>query len=188
MREPILEPILRNMRIKRVLPIIRKIKNPILLDIGCGWEAKFLQSIEDYVEEAVGIDFKAPNLNTKKIKTFKQVITNTLPFDDSKFNIVTMLAVLEHIADPLSLVKEIKRILVGGGYVVITVPSKVSKPILEFLSYKLNIVNPEEIRDHKKYYNKKDIEELFIPYGFKIVRHKYFQLGMNNFCILRKGS
>lgn len=170
------------------MPVIVNIKKPILLDIGCGWEAKFLQSIEPYVEEAIGIDFKAPNLNTKKIKTIKQIITDKLPFDDSRFNIVTMLAVLEHIEQPLLIVKEINRVLSWGGYVIITVPSRISKPILEFLSYRLNIVNPEEIRDHKKYYNKKDIEELFAPYGFKIVRHEYFELGMNNFCILKKES
>jgi ubiquinone/menaquinone biosynthesis C-methylase UbiE len=115
MKEPILEPILRHMRIKKVLPVIMNIKKPILLDIGCGWEAKFLQSIEPYVEEAIGIDFKAPNLSTKKIKTIKQAIKDKLPFDDSRFNIVTMLAVLEHIEQPLSMAKEIKRILVLGG-------------------------------------------------------------------------
>jgi hypothetical protein len=70
--------------------------------------------------------------------------------------------------------------------VVITVPSRISKPLLEFLSYRLNIVNSEEIRDHKHYYNKKDIEDLFLPCGFKIIKHEYFQFGMNNFCILRK--
>ena len=114
MKEPILEPILRYMRIKKVLPVIMNIKKPILLDIGCGWEAKFLKNIEPYVEEAIGIDFKAPNLNTKKIKTIKQTITDKLPFDDSRFNIVTMLAVLEHIEQPLLMAKEINRILVGG--------------------------------------------------------------------------
>lgn len=188
MKEPILEPILRYMRIKKVLPVIMNIKKPILLDVGCGWEAKFLQNIEPYVEEAIGIDFKAPNLNTKKIKTIKQTITDKLPFDDSRFNIVTMLAVLEHIEQPLLMAKEINRILVGGGYVIITVPSRISKSILEFLSYRLNIVNSEEIRDHKHYYNKKYIEDLFLPCGFKIIKHEYFQFGMNNFCILRKGS
>ena len=186
MKEPILEPILRYMRIKKVLPVIMNIKKPILLDVGCGWEAKFLQNIEPYVEEAIGIYFKAPNLNTKKIKTIKQTITDKLPFDDLRFNIVTMLAVLEHIEQPVLMTKEINRILIEGGYVVITVPSRISKPLLEFLSYRLNIVNPEEIRDHKHYYNKKDIEDLFLPCGFKIIKHEYFQFGMNNFCILRK--
>lgn len=185
MKEPILEPFLRKMRIKKVLPVIKSIKNPVLLDIGCGWEAKFLKSIEPYISKGIGIDFKAPVLEGKKIKTLKMVIADRLPFDDSIFNIITMLAVLEHISEPYLLAKEISRICCWGGLLILTVPSKIAKPVLEFLSY-LNIVNPKEIKDHKKYYNKKEIEELFAPYGFEIECHRYFQFGMNNFCILKK--
>lgn len=115
MQEPILEPFLRKMRIKKVLPIIKKIPSPVLLDIGCGWEAKFLKSIEAYISKGIGIDFKAPRLETSKIKTINTYINDRLPFDDSIFNVVTMLAVLEHIANPIFLVKEINRILCGGG-------------------------------------------------------------------------
>ena len=116
MKEPFLEPILRFMRIKKVLPVIKTIHRPVLLDIGCGWDAKFLRSIEPYVYEAVGIDFKAPELNSDKIKTIGALILDELPFKDSHFDIVTMLAVLEHISNPLIIAKEINRVLRLGGY------------------------------------------------------------------------
>ena len=185
MKEPLFEPYLRMMRIRKVLPTIRKVRMPRILDIGCGWDARFLKSIEPFVQEAIGIDFKAPDLGNGRIKTLKKVLFDRLPFDDSSFHIVTMLAVLEHIAEPFLLAKEIHRVLIGGGYLVMTVPSRASKPILEFLSYRLGVVSPDEIKDHKKYYNKKDIEKIFVPNGFHVEKHKYFQLGMNNFCIMK---
>ena len=65
-------------------------------------------------------------------------------------------------------------------------PTRRSRLLLEFLSYKIGIVNPEEIRDHKKYYDLDDIAELFLQIGFEIFKHEYFQFGMNNFCVLKK--
>ncbi|MGQ9847332.1 MAG: class I SAM-dependent methyltransferase [Bacteroidales bacterium] len=186
MKEILLEPILRKMRINKVLPIIKKFKNPKLLDIGCGRKAELLKSVEPYILKGVGIDFKALPFETPKIKTIKMFLNDILPFEKSAFDIVTMLAVLEHISDPIPLAREINRVLCWDGILILTVPSKASKPILEFLSYKLNIVDQEEIRDHKIYYDRKDIEELFASAGFKLQSHKYFQFGMNNFCILEK--
>ncbi len=58
MKEPFLEPLLRNMRMNKVMLEIIKYKNCKLLDIGCGWEARFLKEIEPFVAEGFGIDFK----------------------------------------------------------------------------------------------------------------------------------
>lgn len=113
-------------------------------------------------------------------------LDDSLPFDCEEFDVVTMLAVLEHLEKPFEIAKEIFRVLKPGGKLVLTVPSKYSKPILELLAY-LHMVDSNEIRDHKRYFNKCDIKELFESVGFIIERHKYFQFGMNNFCVLMKG-
>lgn len=70
MKEALLESTLRKMRLNRVLPTIKSFKNPNVLDIGCGWEARLLQEIEPYIAKGIGIDFKAPTINTDKIQTF----------------------------------------------------------------------------------------------------------------------
>lgn len=98
-----------------------------------------------------------------------------------------MLAVLEHLDHPIETVKEIDRILKPKGKLILTVPGRNSKPVLEFLAYKMKIVNEEEINDHKKYYNYRDIEKLFKETDkLKIQEHKYFQFYMNNFCVVKK--
>jgi 2-polyprenyl-3-methyl-5-hydroxy-6-metoxy-1,4-benzoquinol methylase len=181
MKEPILEPLLRTLRIKRILPVLKQFPECKLLDVGCGWEARLLKQIEPYIASGTGIDFKAPNIKTDKITTISTTLNDTLPFPDNSFNVTTLMAVLEHLEKPSEILQEIHRVLQNGGMLVGTVPSKASKPVLEFLSYKLNIVNPEEIRDHKQYFDKKALVEILTKAGFTNIKHKYFQLGMNNF-------
>jgi len=183
MDEPFLEPILRRMRIGKVLPILRRFPECKLLDVGCGWEAKFLKSVESYIASGVGIDFKAPSLESANLRTISVTLDDKLPFEDNSFDVVSLMAVLEHLEKPLDILREIHRVLKNGGVLIGTVPSKAAKPVLEFLSYKLRIVSEAEIRDHKRYFNKKDLLEIFAEAGFKNVEHKYFQFGMNNFFV-----
>jgi ubiquinone/menaquinone biosynthesis C-methylase UbiE len=181
--EAMLEPLLRRMRIRQVLPVLLAHPECELLDVGCGWEAKLLKSVEPYVKRGVGVDFKAPALSTPKLATIAATLTDRLPFRDAEFDVVTLLAVLEHLSHPRAMVEEIARVLRPGGQVVVTVPSVAAKPVLEFLAYRLHIVSEAEIRDHKRYYSRRRLDDLFAASGLAIERHRYFQLGMNNFLV-----
>jgi ubiquinone/menaquinone biosynthesis C-methylase UbiE len=181
MKEQLLEPLLRKMRIRRVLPALKQYPACRLLDVGCGWEARFLREVEPYIGSGIGIDRKAPAINNGKIHTRQAAITDTLPFPDASFDVVTMLAVLEHLEDAQKITGEIFRVLHPGGSFVGTVPGKRAKPVLEFLSYRLGIVNPEEIRDHKRYYDRNSLYALLSGQGFRQIRHVSFQWGLNNF-------
>ncbi len=186
MREPFLETILRQLRVRRVLPTLKRYPDCHLLDIGCGWDYRLLRTVEPFVKNGIGIDYKVQEMDNGKIKTIKMIMTDALPFASESFDVVTMLAVLEHLSDPPNMVKEIGRVLKKNGRIVITVPSKAAQPVLEFLSYRLKIVNADEIKDHKKYYNRAELEKLFSQVGMLIEHHEYFQMCMNNFCLIKK--
>jgi 2-polyprenyl-3-methyl-5-hydroxy-6-metoxy-1,4-benzoquinol methylase len=181
MKEPILEPLLRRMRMRRVLPYVRRYPQCTMLDIGCGWEARLLRELEAHIGRGVGIDFKAPNIKTERLETISAVLKGDLPFKENSFDLITMLAVLEHLEHPEVILKEIARLLRPGGGLLITVPSWYAKPVLEFLAYRMGIVNPDEIRDHKRYFNREDLFDLIrATPGLKVVTHEYFQWRFNN--------
>jgi len=187
MKETGFDIFLRKGRIKKVLPVIKKYPNSKLLDIGCGFNYKFLIEVESYISEGYGIDFKVPELENGKIKTKQMKIEKKLPFIDNMFDIVTMLAVLEHLENPFHIIKEIERILKPGGKLILTVPSKIAKLVLEILAFRLKIVDKNEIADHKKYYNYFELNKMIEDTKcLKIQKHRYFQFYMNNFCVVEK--
>jgi ubiquinone/menaquinone biosynthesis C-methylase UbiE len=186
MKEPFLEPILRRMRVKKVLPAIHRYPDCRLLDVGCGWDYRLLKTVEPFISSGVGIDFKVREMESAKIKTLRMLMTGSLPFEPESFDIVTMLAVLEHLSDPLRMISETERVLKKGGRLVLTVPSKIAKPVLEFLAYRLHIVSEVEMKEHKQYFNHKDLRGLLCRSGMTIEQHRYFQMGMNNYCVARK--
>ena len=185
MKEPLLEPILRQMRVRRVLAQIPK--NSTVLDVGCGVSSEFLKIISPHIKRGVGVDFKVDDAHFDNITTSCLKFDNRLPFEDMSFEVVTMLAVLEHIEKEQEILAEIYRVLIPGGKLILTVPSVWSQPILEFLSYRLKIVNESEIKDHKRYYNRKSLKKMLIHItGFNDFHHQYFQFYMNNFCYVQK--
>jgi len=145
MKEPILEPLLRTIRLRRVLPLIKRYPDCNILDIGCGWNAKLLMTIKPFISKGTGIDFKAPPIHDSKINTIESNLKSRLPFEEYTFDIVTMLAVMEHLEDDLGILKEAARVLKPDGAILITAPSWYAKPVLEFLSYRLGIINSDEI-------------------------------------------
>ncbi len=184
-REPLLEPLLRQFRLKRVLKHIPA--QTKLLDIGCGTTAAFLRTIASRLDQGIGVDFKVSPIEAGNLKTYQVRLDEKLPFEDDAFDVVTLLAVLEHIEYEQEILKEVERVLKPGGKVILTVPSVWAKPVLEFLAYRLRVVSEAEIRDHKRYYNRQLLDRALVERaGLKGFHHQYFQLWMNNFCIATK--
>ena len=181
MGAPLLSPLLTRMRVRQVMPAIRGHPDARLLDIGCGYNAPLLRAVEPYVREAVGIDPSAPSIEGPRLRTVRATFESAMPFGAGSFDIVTMLAVLEHLSNPEQVISEIARVLRPGGQLVLTVPSHAAKPVLEFLAYRLHVLSEVGVRDHKRYYGCKDLHGLFAGTGMRIDRHAYFQLGMNNY-------
>jgi len=166
---------------RRVLPYVKRYPQCALLDIGCGWEALMLQELEPHLGRGVGIDFKVPSLNTERLQTISITLERDLPFPDQSFDMITILAMLEHLDHPAAILREVSRLLRPGGGLLVIVPSWYAKPVLEFLAYRMGIVNPDEIRDHKRYFNREDLFALVAQTpGLRVDHHYYFQLGFNN--------
>lgn len=184
MSEELLEPFLRRMRISKIIKHIPD--NCILCDVGCGFDAKFLLDISDRILKGYGFDKKIKNKYIKNIELMSADISDNIPLPDESVDRVTLLAVLEHLSNYETVLSECYRILKCGGALILTTPSPISKPLLEFLSFKLNIVSPDEIEDHKHYYSKRDLADILERAGFENAEIKSFEFGLNNMAIAFK--
>ncbi|MGG6263958.1 class I SAM-dependent methyltransferase [Leptolyngbya sp. AN03gr2] len=187
MSEILLEPLLRWLRLRRIVSQIPS--DARVLDIGCGRSATLLKAIAPRIDYGVGVDFKVSPAKTGNIETIPLKLDHELPFPDQSFDVVTMLAVLEHIEHETPILQEVYRVLKDSGKLILTVPSVRAKPVLEFLAYRLKIVDEAEIRDHKRYYDRQTLQHVMLKEApFQFFQHQYFQFGMNNFCLVAKRS
>jgi SAM-dependent methyltransferase len=99
-----------------------------LLDIGCG-AGEFLEVIRALANiESEGIDRSTDAVNVCRARELRASKATIADFSAEranrrKYEIVTAFHVLEHVTDPLLLMKQAKEMLVKGGRLYITVPN-----------------------------------------------------------------
>lgn len=101
--------------------------NGLLLDVGCGSGQK-LMFMKDLGWLAEGVDFDPVAVESAKTKGL-QVRSGTLEaqnYPDNYFDAVTMSHLIEHVHDPLGLLRECHRILKPGGLLVVVTPNNES--------------------------------------------------------------
>ncbi len=174
---------LRHRKVSKYIP-----KDSIVCDIGCGSDAVFLKKISCFIKQGIGLDkevnnFKDANIELKQINVFKEI-----PLGDEATDVVAMIAVIEHLDEPQKILNEAFRILKQGGKLVLTTPTPLSKPILEFLSFKLGLIDKNEIGSHKNYFWTKDIKKMLLLSGFKKggIKNYFFECYLNNLVIAQK--
>ena len=173
--------------------VLNEIKNIVsvksVLDIGCGYHATFLQNfkkIRPEVSILAGIDMSVGPIQKEGITLSAADLNMPLKFPDNTFDVAVSTAVFEHLEKPDLAAKEAWRVLKPGGKLIITTPSPAAKPVLEFLAFKLSLIDPTEILDHKTYFSRTGLESLFREAGFKNIKTKYFQFGFNTFAVCIK--
>ncbi len=157
-----------------------------IADIGCGQHPYFLlntsfsrkigldkvinQSLTDH-PAAQGITFIAHDVEQD----------HNLPVEDDCCDVVTMLAVIEHLEPRivLPLLAEINRILKPGGRFILTVPAGWTDFILRIMA-RLKLVSGVEIQEHKTTYTHKKISNILkTVFSEDRLKLGYFEIFMN---------
>lgn len=158
-----------------------------ILDIGCGEHPLFLINIE--FNEKYGIDrmVKEGVINNKGRENIIlkrcDVQRDTLrSFQEGYFDVVTMLAVFEHLEPEVlvELVREIRRVLKVNGVFILTTPTPWGDVILKTLS-KWRLINNVLFEEHKAVYDTERIASIITKGDFlkEDIRFGYFELFMN---------
>jgi ubiquinone/menaquinone biosynthesis C-methylase UbiE len=158
----------------------------LVCDLGCGKENLFLKNISNKISYGIGIDFGKNGLSyANKVEYMQGDLNGQLPLPDKSVDVVTSLAVLEHINNTLLFMCESKRILRDGGLLLLTTPASHGKFILDFLSF-FHLINADEVHDHKQYFNRQKLEDIAKNAGFNEYRVKRFQFSFNLLLIAKK--
>ncbi|RLA84591.1 MAG: hypothetical protein DRG31_04730 [Deltaproteobacteria bacterium] len=111
-------------RIGRKIRWLKAVPGGCLLDIGCG-NGTFLYRMKELGWEVVGVD-PDPDAVAIANKFGLNVILGTVEeaeFANASFAAITMNHVIEHVTDPMSLLKECHRIMRPAGQLVIVTPN-----------------------------------------------------------------
>jgi SAM-dependent methyltransferase len=155
-------------------------KGERLLDIGC-WDGRFLEKIRDagLYKELVGADLVLEGVNLVREKGFDAYVVDlnagTLPFPDNHFDAVTIIAVLEHIFDPYSIIREIRRVLRPNGILVIDVPNVAAfTNRIRILFGRIPVTSHDAGWDggHLHYFTKHALDHFLQSEGFDVLARK----------------
>jgi len=170
-----LEKFLAKQRSKQILPFV---KGKNVLDFGCGLDAWNANLIYSHCKNVVGIEQnQTVSIKVGKVNVFPSL--NDMPH--IKFDVVLALAVFEHI-DPFALINilnQLSHFCSKDALLIGTAPTPRARPILEFLSFKLNLIDPTQTKDHKVYYDDLWLKTLTNRSRWTLISYKKFQLGCN---------
>jgi SAM-dependent methyltransferase len=159
-------------------------------DIGCGYDAALAQQLFPSARELLLVDVAVdPTLRRAGTTVLEGHLPAVLDdVADGSVDAVICNNVVEHLTDRAALLQALHRITAPGGRCVINVPSWRGKACLEFAAFRLGVSPPEEMEDHKIYYDPHDlwphlVEAGFLPSRIKVRRHK---LGLNTIALCRK--
>lgn len=142
-----------------------------VLEIGC-YSGLFLKKFKDLGYECKGIDLNEGFVRYGKENYGLDLECGTVfdfKFTEKYFDIIIFHQVLEHLSDPKSFLKEVRRILKDDGYIFLSVPNTGSiifklenKFLRDFIKHRFI-----DMPNHLFYFSKKSLKLLLKQTGFE---------------------
>lgn len=124
---------------RATLKLFRKCTNNFkkfnILDVGCSWGSgipKLCNELNDrafLVESDIAKQFlyiasrRCQFEGYRNVHFVRQNVQNGLAFRNESFDVIIASAVLEHLLEPIPVIKELTRVLKRGGYLIVHLPS-----------------------------------------------------------------
>jgi len=145
-----------------------------ILDVGCGEGILGKRLLEKGVKEVVGVEIEQA-VCEKTRENLSMVICGDieeidLPFEERYFDCIVFADILEHLKDPLSVIKKLKKHLKDSGVVVASIPNVRYYQVINMLVDGHWTYGDYGILDrtHLRFFTKKEILALFKNAGFEI--------------------
>jgi SAM-dependent methyltransferase len=130
--------------------------------------SRFLPSLSSYLGMEYSRDLAF--LSTSNSPGINMIVSDIsyLPLSGRRFDLITAMAVLEHLSDPFDTIRNAARLLKKGGLFIATMPN----PFWDQLSTRLSLLEDH----HEAHLNRKQIIEKFVRAGLEILEFKRFML------------
>jgi 2-polyprenyl-3-methyl-5-hydroxy-6-metoxy-1,4-benzoquinol methylase len=152
-------------------------KSKRILDIGSG-PGFFLRRAKRRGWDVIGIEpspLASDYANKQKINTIQKFFHEVDINEIGKFDAIHTFDVLEHVNDPITIIKKSYSLLKKGGVIVIEVPNdfnplqKLVQKNLKKTEYWITLSNNSKDIQHLNYFNFSSISDLIKRLGFKII-------------------
>lgn len=157
--------IARSFTLKSKRKLIEKYSiNKNLLDVGCG-TGHFLKQCKNHNWQVTGVEPNSLARNQASQLLSGNVFQEISEIPDSRYDVITMWHVLEHLPDLPHTIEKLKKLLHQNGSIIIAVPNYES---YEQKMFKENWA-AYDVPRHLYHFNKTSIKFLFDKHGLKVV-------------------
>ena len=131
-----------------------------------------MKNSNKYFKSSIGVDFSISNLKKKNKSKINFISENPEKFiknDLKRFDIITLNNVLEHVPNPVSFMKTLKKNTKKNIYILVNIPndfSELQKTTNKKVKKKNYWITPPE---HLNYFNKKNFNHFLKKMGFTII-------------------
>src|SRR3990170_6668484 len=143
-----------------------------ILDIGTA-DGLMLGNLKDTFPNATcaGIEYARDLMACGESKTIHLIQGNALvlPIKDDTFDVVVATAIIEHVSEPIQLIREASRVLRGNGIFIVTTPH----PFWEGIATYIGHLKKEE---HHELITLRKLKSLFDTAGFEITNAEQFMI------------
>jgi SAM-dependent methyltransferase len=138
-----------------------------ILDVGCG-AGNMFHHLSRY-GSVIGIENNPKPIEIARRRGFDVRLgqAEEMPFEDTSFDLIAALDVIEHCEDDMAILGECHRVCVPGGLIVITVPA-----------FQWLWSHNDEINHHVRRYSGEELRIRLVEVGFQVRRLAY-----NNFFV-----
>ena len=135
-----------------------------VLDAGCG-SGRTMQDLVDY-GQVHGIELEpeaAAIARSRRVGEVRIGRLEELPYDDSTFDLITCLDVIEHIPDDRGALRELRRVSKPGGWLLVAVPA-----------YQALWSLHDRVNHHYRRYERLTLRQAALDAGWQVRRLTFF--------------
>lgn len=152
-------------------------RSGLILDVGCGG-GSLVHALRKRGLKAFGLDPAVGAARSAHRRYDQYVVSGMVPqapFKPGTFSTITLCRVLEHVPDPIELLKGLGRLLQPGGKLFVQIPNAACWQFLLLGKRWSGLDAPR----HLIHFRTADLEEILEATGFEVRRRKFFSLRDN---------